>query len=151
MISPADVLMVAVCIGLIALEGNRGITPALADFLCVLTGSIIIRYAYVPLSENMRPSDAYLLLFLTVIVLTAVLSIYISTRLKVSTSGLEAGVGAVLGLGSGLILSYTFLQWLVIRYGMAAPIVRDSIVSWLLFDYTGFNELRQFLQTLMCR
>lgn len=148
MISPADVLCLALCVGLIALEGNRGIILALIDFACVLIGVIAINLAYVPLADHMRPSNAYLTLLISVVAITALLSIVVSRRLKVHVTAFEAAVGAILGLGSAVVLSYAFFEWLGIRYGTGAPIVRNSIVCWLVFDYSGFREFGEFIRAL---
>lgn len=151
MISPADVLCIALIIGLVALESNRGIVPAVIDFACVLIGIFIVRMASVPLAEYLRPSTAYLVLLLSVVGLTALLSIFVSRRLKVHVTAFEATIGAILGLAIGMVLSYAILEWLGIRYGTGAPIVRNSILSWLVFDYAGFHEFREFMRTLMGR
>lgn len=151
MISPVDVLCLAVIVGLIALECNRGIVPAVVDLACLAGGLVVVRVAYVPLSEHMLPSTAYLVALIAVVVFIAILSILVTRRLNINVTPLEATAGAVLGLLSGLILSWAILEWLVIRYGSGAPIVRESLFSWLFFDLAGFREFAGFVQTLMGR
>jgi len=147
-ISPVDVLCLAIWAGLIFLEGQRGIIPALADFLCVLVGLVLVRIGYVPLSENMRPSAAYLLLLCAVVVLTAILSIYLSRRLKVQVTAVEAAIGGALGLSTGVLLSYAIFEWLTIRYGGGSSIVSNSLLHWAISELSGLHALADFYRKL---
>ncbi len=151
MVSAADVFCLAIFIGMVALEGNRGIIPALVDFVCVLVGLIGVRTALLPLSQHLQPSNAYLLLVGLLVVITALISIYVSRRLRIHVTAWESAVGVLFGLCTAALLSFTFFEWLAIRYGSSAHIIRDSILSWVLLEWTGFEEFTKFLHTLMGR
>ncbi|MFW6156899.1 MAG: hypothetical protein ACOC7J_06245 [Armatimonadota bacterium] len=151
MISPADIFCLAIIAGLMVLEGHRGIVPALVDFVCVLVGLILTRLAYVPLSEYadyMQPSLAYMVLFGLTIVLTATLSIFISSRLHVNVTPTEAAVGAALGLGAAVVVSSAFLDWLIIRYGSGHPLARHSVLLWAMTESAGVREVADFFRRL---
>jgi len=147
-ISPVDILCIALWAGLMFLESRRGIIPGLADFLCVLFGVILIGYAYVPLSEHMRPSAAYLLLLAALLLLTAIGAIVVSRRFHAEVTAVEAAVGALLGLGSGIALTYALFEWLKIRYGGATPLISDSLLHWAMSELTGFRVLMEFYEKL---
>ncbi|NLO06062.1 MAG: hypothetical protein GX131_09585 [candidate division WS1 bacterium] len=151
MISPADVLCIALAVGMVALEGSRGVIPALVDFAAILLGVTLIGWGYIPLSDQMQPSTACGLLLLGVVLATAFLSIFISHRLKVHVTAIESAVGAVLGLLTATFLSYAFIKWLTIRYGLGALIVKNSILYWAIVESAGLRELAQFMRTLMGR
>ena len=151
MISPVDVLCVAIMMALVALEGNRGVVPAAVDFICILLGVILIRMAYVPLSDYMRPSSAYLLLLIALVVLAALLSIYVSRRLNISITAFEAAIGALLGLGTAMFLCHAIFQWISIRYGSASPLIQNSVLGWMVLDFAGFQEFVNYLRTLTGR
>ncbi|MEA3403445.1 MAG: hypothetical protein U9R79_19540 [Armatimonadota bacterium] len=152
MVSPVDVLCLVMFVGLMALEGRRGIIPALVDFLCILLGLIGIRLAYMPFSEQVGPpSFAYLLLAIVVLVLTAGIAVFMSVRLKVNVTATEAAVGAFLGLCTAAVISYGFFEYLAIRYGAHAPIITDSVLSWQLYEFRGYQAFVDFMRTLMGR
>jgi len=147
-ISPVDILCLAIWAGLMFLEGQRGVIPAVVDFSCVLVSLILIRIGYVPLSEYMRPSAAYLLLLCVAIVLTAILTIYLSRRLRVNVTPVEAAIGAILGLGSGMLLSYAIFQWIAIRYGGGSALVSTSLLHCAIFEFSGLHALVDFYRQL---
>lgn len=149
MLTPIDVLCLVMMAGLIALEGSRGIIPSLVDFLAVLGTALAARFGHIPLLEYIqRPSMAYLLVVGVLLVLTISLSIYMSTRLKVNVTSLEAAVGAVFGALTGLILTYMMLEWVSIYYGPHSAILRDSVLATQLHDFAGLHSLMEFIQTL---
>jgi len=148
-LTPIDVLCLAIFVGMVALEGYRGIIPALVDFLCLLGVAFAVRSLYVPLSPHVgQPSTAFLLLACVFLGLTAVLSIFVSRRLEVHITALEATVGAVLGLFSAAVLSFTMFEWLGIRYGANASILKDSVLAWQLHEFAGLHAFMDFLRTL---
>jgi hypothetical protein len=136
-------------IAMVGLEGNRGIVLAAIDFLCLLLGMIGTQAGYVPLADHMKPSMAYLTIAVGVLLITAFLSIFVSRRLEIRVTALEAAIGALFGMLSALVLTYGLFHWLEIRYGAAAPIIRDSIVGWVVLDFAGIEALADFLHTLM--
>lgn len=150
-ISPADIFVLAVAAGLMALEANRGVIPALVGFLGILSGLIGTRLLYVPLSEYMRPSGAYLLLIGATIVLTAIATTVITKRLKMSVSDVEAAIGATLGLGTGLLLGYALFDWLTIRYGAGYTLVHNSLIHWAMTEAAGARELADFVDRITGR
>lgn len=148
MISPADIFCLAIVAGLMVLEAHRGITPALIGFLGILVGVIVTRLAYVPLSEYMQPSGAYLLLMGVMIVLTAVMSTVVFRRLRVHVTEIEAAVGCILGLGTGLLLSYAFFEWLTVRYGGGHLFITNSFLYWSMMEFAGLREVAGFFRRL---
>jgi len=152
MITPIDVLCLAMFAGLMALEGNRGIIPALVDLLCVFGIAFAGGYGYAPLTAYIeQPSHAYLVIVAGLLLLTAILSIYISRRLKVHVTVLEATIGAVLGLFTAAIITYMLFEWLTIRYGAGATIVSNSLMAWQLHDFAGYHAIAKFFRTLAGR
>ncbi len=148
-ITPVDVLCLAIFVGMVALEGYRGIIPALVDFLCLLGVAFAVRSLYVPLSPQVgQPSTAFLLLACVLLGLTAILSIFVSRRLEVHVTALEATVGAVLGLCSAAVLSFILFEWLGIRYGTSARILKDSVLAWQLHEFAGLRAFVDFLRIL---
>ena len=148
MISPIDIFCLAVIAGLMVLEGYRGIVPSLVDFVCVLVGVILARIFYVPLSEHMQPSSAYLLIVGVLVILTALLSIFVTRRLKVQVTPVEAAIGGALGLGTALLLSHALFQWIIIRYGGGAGVVKGSLLYWAMSELSGIREVVGFLRKL---
>ena len=152
MITPIDVFCLAMFAGLMALEGNRGIIPALVDFLCVLGIAFAGAYGHAPLTEHIeQPSDAYLLLVGGLLLLTVVLSIFISRRLKVQVTAIEATFGAVIGMAAATVLTYMLFEWLSMRYGANSRIVSESLMAWQLHDFAGWHALVNFSRTLAGR
>lgn len=148
--SAIDILCVALFIGIVALEGSRGVIPALIDLLCALLALVVARLGYVPLTEYVEPySSAYLLIVCVVLGLSAILSIYVSRRLTVHVTAFEAGVGAVLGLFTSAVLTYLIFDWLTVAYGPGAVIVKDSVFSYYLYEFGGFKDMRDLLRILM--
>jgi phosphate/sulfate permease len=143
-ISPVDILCLAIWAGLMFLESRRGIIPALADFLCLLVGVILIGYGYLPLSEHMRPSGAYLLLMAVLLLLTAGVAIFISRKYHAEVSAVEAAVGAALGLGSSIVLTYALFEWLEIRYGAGTLLIKNSLLHWAMSEMSGLRVLSEF-------
>jgi len=149
MITPIDVLCLAMFAGLMALEGSRGIIPALVDLVCVFGIAFAGAYGYAPLTAYIeQPSQAYLAIVGGLLLLTAILSIYISRRLKVQVTALEATIGAVLGMLAAALITYMLFEWLTIRYGAAAAIVSNSLMAWQLHDFAGYHALANFFRTL---
>jgi hypothetical protein len=134
----------AIAAGIMFLEGNRGIIPALIDFIGILLGLIVTRIVYVPLSEHMLASTAYILLFLAVIIATAFLSVVITRRLRIHVTPVEAAIGASLGLGTALLISYALFEWLAIRYGIGYPLVSNSLLNWAMNEFAALRELSEF-------
>lgn len=152
MITPIDVLCLAMFAGLMALEGNRGIIPALADLLCVVGIAFAGRYGYIPLTDYIeQPSQSYLTIVVGLLALTAILSIFISRRLKVNVTALEATIGAVLGMLTASVITYMLFEWLTLRYGAGAVIVTNSLMAWQLHDLAGYHALANFFRTLAGR
>jgi phosphate/sulfate permease len=147
-ISPADIFVLAVAAGLMTLEAHRGILPALVGFSVLLFGIIGTRFLYVPLSEYMRPSGAYLLLIIAVIVLAAIASTIVTKRLKINVSHVEAAIGATIGLGTGLLLGFALFDWLTIRYGPGTILIKDSLIYWALVKSEGIREITDFYRRL---
>ncbi len=135
-------------IAMVGLEGNRGIVLALVDFLCLLLGLIATQAGYVPLADHMKPSMAYLTIAAGVLLITVLLSIFLSRTLEIQVTALEAAIGAIFGILSAVVLTYGLFHWLEIRYGAASPIIRDSIVGWVLLDFAGLEALADFFRTL---
>ncbi len=133
------------------LEAHRGIIPALISFVGILVGLIVTRMAYIPLSEQMRPSDAYMLLMLAVILIIAIFSIVVSRRLRMHVTEVEAAIGALLGLGTGMLLAYALFEWLAIRYGGGTPLVKNSLLYWSMTEFAGIREIVQFFRKLTGR
>lgn len=144
MISPADIFCLAIATGLMFLEAHRGVIPSLIDFLGILTGLVLTRWLYPTLTEHMLASTAYMLLILAVIVLTAAFSFYISRRFRINVTEVEAAIGASLGLGTALLLSYALFEWLAVRYGPGTPMVTDSILNWAMTEFTAVREIAEF-------
>lgn len=151
MISAADIFCLAVTAGLMFLEAHRGIIPALITFIGILVGLVATRIAYVPLSEQMRPSDAYMLLMLVTILLIALVSVIVTRRLKINVTEVEAAIGALLGLGTGLLFSYALFEWLSIRYGAGTPLVKSSLLYWAISESAGLREIGDFFRKLTGR
>ncbi len=151
MISPVDIFCLAIAAGLMTLEAHRGIIPALISFIGVLIGLILTRIFYIPLSEHMRPSSAYMLLCGAVVILIAIISMIVSKRLKMKVTEVEAAIGASLGLGTALILSYALFEWLSIRYGGGSTFINDSLLYWSITESGGVREIVQFFRTLTGR
>jgi len=147
-ISPVDILCLAIWAGVMFLEGQRGIVPAVVDFLCLLVGLVLIRIGYVPLSEHMRPSASYLLLLCVAVLLTAILSIFLSRRLRVNVTPVEAAIGAILGLSSGMLLSYAIFEWIAIRYGSGSSLISNSLLHWAISEASGLHALGDFFRQL---
>jgi hypothetical protein len=142
MITPIDVLCLAISAGGIALEGQRGIIASGVDLLLVIGIAVVARYGYGPLSPYIgAPSWTYALLVAVLLGSAALISIVISRRVKVLMTPLEATVAAFMGLLSGAVLTFILFEWLAIRYGPQAPILQDSIIAWLLYDFAGFHAL----------
>ncbi|MGC9319444.1 MAG: hypothetical protein ACP5KN_15530 [Armatimonadota bacterium] len=152
MVSPVDVLCLVLFVGLMALEGSRGVIPALIDFLCILLGLIGIQLAYIPFSEQIGPpSFAYLILGIAVLLVTAGVALFMSARFKVDVTAAEAAVGAFLGLCTAAVISYGLFEYLAIRYGAHASIIKDSVLSWQLYEFNGYHAFVNFMRTLMGR
>ncbi len=152
MVTPIDVLCLAMFAGLMALEGNRGIIPALVDLLCVFGIVFAAAYGYTPLTAYIeQPSQAYLVIAAGLLLLTAILSICISRRLKVQVTPLEAAIGAVLGMFTATVITYMLFEWLTIRYGAGSTIVRNSLMAWQLHDFAGYHTIAKFFRTLAGR
>lgn len=148
-ISPADIFCLAIAAGLMLLEANRGIVPAAIDFLGVLIGLILARLFYVALTDQMQPSSAYLLLVAGVILLTALLSIIVSRRLEINVTEVEAAIGAALGLGTALTISFALFEWLSIRYGVGTPLVKNSLLYWAMSEAAGVRVVAEFFGRLL--
>ncbi len=151
MISPADIFCLSIIAGLILIEAHRGIIPALIGFLGILGGLILTRIAYVPLSEYMLASGAYMLLMGVLTLLTAVVSTVVFKRLRMHVTEVEAAIGAIIGLGTGLLLSYAFFEWLTIRYGGASSLIRNSLLYWAMMEFAGLREVADFFRKLTGR
>ncbi|MFW5867846.1 MAG: hypothetical protein ACOCX2_08525 [Armatimonadota bacterium] len=151
MISPADIFCLALIGGLMVLEGNRGVVPALVDFLCVLVTIILARSFYVPLSENMQPSMAYTLILGISLALTVLLSVYVSKRLNVDVTPVEAAIGAGFGISTAVLLSIALFDWLSIRYGGGVSLLHDSLIYWAVTEFAGLREVIDFFGRLTGR
>lgn len=142
MITPIDVLCVALFVGVIALEGHRGIIPAGIDLLLLFGVAIGSRYAYGPFSTHIgSPSWTYVLVAGVLLSITVLISIFVSRRVKVIVTPLEASIAAVIGLVSGAVLVFILFEWVSIRYGAEAPILKNSLMAWQLHDFAGFRAL----------
>ena len=149
MITPIDVLCLAIFVGVIALEGHRGVIPAAVDLLCVFATAFIARRAYGPLSPYIgTPSWTYVLVVVILLGLTALLSIFVSRRLKVMVTPLEATISAVIGLISAAVLVFILFEWVSVRYGPDASILKKSLMAWQLHDFAGFRALADLLRQL---
>ncbi len=152
MITPIDVLCLAIFAGLMALEGNRGVIVGLADLLCVFGIAFAGAYGYRPLTAYIgQPSQAYLVIVGGLLLLTAIISIFVSRRLRVQVTAAEATFGALLGMVAAAIITYMLFEWLSIRYGANSAIVSDSVVAWQLHDFAGYHSLANFFRTLAGR
>ena len=127
----------AIATGLMFLEAHRGIIPSLIDFLGILFGLMLTRWLYVPLAAHMQASAGYLLLFGAAIVLTALLSVIITRRFRINVTAVEAAIGASLGLGTALLMSYALFEWLSIRYGTGDPLVSNSLLNWAMTEFVS--------------
>ena len=133
------------------LEAHRGVIPALVTFIGILVGLVLTRVFYVPLSEHMRPSGAYMLLLGSTIVLILVLSMVIARRLRVHVTEVEAAIAAALGLGTAMLISYGFFEWLSIRYGGGSMLVTNSLLYWAMSEAAGVREVANFFHKLTGR
>lgn len=151
MISPADIFCLVIVAGLMVLEANRGIIPALIDFLGILIAVVLTRELYVPLSEYMLPSGAYMLLMGGLTLITVIFSTYVGRRLEISVTEIEAAIAAALGLSAGMLLSYAFFQWLTIRYGGGTLLVSNSLLYWAMTKFAGLRAVVDFFHQLLGR
>ncbi|MGD9495030.1 MAG: hypothetical protein AB7Y46_01845, partial [Armatimonadota bacterium] len=98
-----------------------------------------------------RSSTSFLIIVAVMLALTAILSIFVSRRLKVHVTALEATIGAVLGLLSAGVFCYILFEWLSIYYGSNAAILKDSVLAWQLHEFAGIHALMDFVRTLQGR
>jgi hypothetical protein len=147
-ISPADIFCLAIIAGLMLLEAHRGIIPALIDFLGVLLGLVLTRWFYVSLSDQMRPSGSYMLLLGAAILITAIISIMVSRRLRINVTEVEAAIAAGLGLCTAILISYAFFEWVTIRYGAGDLMVKNSVLHWAISEASGLREIADFFRSL---
>lgn len=150
-ISAADIFCMAIAAGLMLLEAHRGVVPALISFAGVLLGLVLTRTFYVSLTDHMQPSSAYMLLLGATILIIAIFSTIVTRRLKMHVTEIEAAIGATLGLGTALFLSYGFIEWLAIRYGIGTPLVKNSLLFWAMNEAAGFHEVAAFFHKLTGR
>lgn len=149
MITPIDVLCLALMAGVTAFEGHRGIIPAAIDLGCVLGAAFVARHTYGPLSPYIgAPSWTFLLLAGVLLGITVLISIFVSHRVAVTVTPIEASIAALVGLISGAILVFILFEWLAIRYGPDAAILKNSLVAWQLHDFAGFRALADLLRQL---
>ncbi len=152
MVSTVDVVCVVVFVGLILLEGQRGVVLALLDFVGVLAVVLIVRQAYVPLSGYLgSPSRAYWVLLLVGLVAVIILSAYSTKVTHVDVSGIDAAGGALLGLCTAVVLGFAFFELLGMWYGSGAAIITRSLVHSEIYELHGFRAFGELLRTLMGR
>lgn len=142
MITPIDVLCLAMFVGVIALEGHRGIILSFIDLLLLLGTAFVARHAYGPLSPHIgSPSWTYVLLIVVLLGITVLVSVFVSRRLKVIVTPLEATIAAVIGLVSAAVLVFILFEWISIRYGPESSILKNSLMAWQLHDFAGFHAM----------
>ena len=152
MVSTADVVCVLILLGMILLEGQRGVVLGLVDFVAVLGVVLGVRQAYAPLSGYFgSPSMAYLVLLVVGLLLAAVLSAYVTKVTHFDVSGVDAAGGALLGVCSAVVLCLALFELMNIRYGAGAAIITRSLVHSEIYERTGFKAFGEFLRTLMGR
>lgn len=130
------------------LEAHRGIIPALLGFLGMLFALFLTRLLYIPLSEYMQPSAAYMLLVGAAIVLIGIITTVVNRRLKMKVTAIEAAVGATLGFGTGVLISFAFFEWLAIRYGAGSVLVKNSLLYWAMMEFQGLRTIADFFRSL---
>ena len=152
MISAIDVLCIVIAIVLIAIESQRGVVLSLLDLAGAVAAVSVAGLNYRWLEQYTGSySSSYLLSFVLIVLLVAGIAVYVSMRSKEYVRGWESAVGAFIGLCSGVVLSYGIYNYLVMRYGAGAGILKNSLLAYQ-FDEQGLvYEIGGFVRTLMGR
>jgi len=152
MVSTADVVCVVIFVGLILLEGHRGLVLGIVDFVGVLVVVLGVRQAYIPLSGYFGSgSSAYMILLGVGLLLLVVLSAYLARTTKLLVGGGEAAGGALLGMCSAAVLCFAFFEIMSVRYGPSAPIITRSLFHSQVYELRGAKAFGEFMRTLMGR
>ena len=142
MITPIDVLCLAMFVGYHCTRKEpRSRTGAGGSGLCVRHRVRRARGLRTTDQYIGTPSWSFLLLVGVMLGLTALLGSFVSRRLKVQVTPLEATIGALIGLVSAAVLSFILFDWLAVRYGPGAAILKDSVMAWQLHDFAGYHAL----------
>lgn len=152
MISAIDILCIAIAVGLIVVEGQRGLVLSLVDLAGILVAVVIGGFTYRWLHPYVGTySTAYLICVGLPLAGVVTLGVVLTMRTKEYVRGWEAAVGALVGLCSGIVVAYTIYTYLAMRYGVGSSLLKDSLLTYQ-FDERGIvHELTAFVRTLAGR
>lgn len=152
MISAVDVLCVTITIALIAVEGQRGLALSLVDLVGALLALAVAGLTYDWAAAYIGSySTAYLVCWGVPTAAVVAFAVYVSVRTKEYVRGWESAAGAFVGLCTGVVVAYGIYNFLLMRYGIASPLLKNSLLAYQFDEHGVVYEMTRFVRTLMGR
>lgn len=134
------------CIGAVIVESRRGSLTAWTDVVGIIVGLRGAEYIYPAIvSEALTPGRAYLLIFLSSLVLVGLISWQVQTAAAKYSGPVDRLAGAFAGLLVGLAFSYGMFRCVLYTYGREAPAFSASVFRPIVHDFTWVDALVNLL------
>lgn len=143
-----DILVVVLCVGIALLEARRGFLAAALD----LAGVVIVTVVAVKYSDqlggSLSPGIAFLVLYLLLMAAAVTGAKFAGDALKYDIGAFDSALAAVLGVATGVAVSYALCQFLNLSAGGSHPAVAGSALAAQVHDFQWYHAMVGFLQRL---
>jgi hypothetical protein len=147
-VSWVDVVIIALCVSIAALEAKRGFTAAALDLAGLVIVTLLVTQFSSSVAGSMSPGVAYgvLWVFLAAAVITVVKFINDATRFDIGA--FDTSLAGVLGLCSGVAVSYALCEMLNRIAGGAHAAVTAAALAPEVHDFRTFRSIIGFFRRL---
>lgn len=150
LVSWVDIAVVTICGTLCFIESKRGFFPAVLDFAGIVAVTLIAKHTSGNLSgaSSMQPPVAFAVLYLvlTAIVITGAKFIAGATQFEIGP--FDAPVGGVMGICTGVAVSYALVEFLNLQAGGQADAVAASFLAPQVHEFRAYHNILQWLHSL---
>ncbi|MCX7598901.1 MAG: CvpA family protein [Armatimonadetes bacterium] len=137
-----DWATLVLCIVAVIVEARRGSLTAWTDVVGMIVGLRGAEYIYPAIvSEALTPGRAYLLLFLSFLVLVGLISWQVQTATVKYSGPVDRLAGAFAGLLLGVAFSYGMFRYVLYSWGKNVPAFRDSVFRPIVHDFTWVGAI----------
>lgn len=137
-----DWVALLLCVVAVIVESRRGSLTAWTDVVGIIVGLRGAEYIYPAIvSEALTPGRAYLLIFLSSLVLVGLISWQVQTATAKYSGPVDRLAGAFAGLLVGWAFCYGMFRCVLYTWGRDVLAFRDSVFRPIVHDFTWVNAL----------
>jgi hypothetical protein len=141
-----DVVVIALCILLGALESKRGFVVAICDMLGVMLAVAVAGAIYFGFAS---PSTSYCAAYLACVgvgvVIVGVATTFLKRQVQSDIGSFDNSLASLLGLVSALVLSHALYFAVILAYGRQSPVYVDSAFAAQIYDLNAWHGFLAFM------